>query len=137
MKLHFLTVMLVSLLVASCGSSEGPAKIVSPPVEPPPPTGGTQPPPTPRVPGFGNNGKLSINVEEGGSVSTSPDVGTCNGHATCDFNVDRGTIVTLRARPNTGWVFEEWDHCSGPSGTLCVETIEALTYVKAEFDRAP
>ena len=133
MKLLFPIITLMVLLTASCGgSSKGPGSLIGPPSGPPP-TG----PQTPTVPGIGTSGKLSINVEEGGSVLTNPDVGTCSGRAVCDFSVNRGTIVTLRAFANPGWVFEEWEQCPGPSGTLCVVTIDALTYVKAEFDRAP
>ena len=134
MKLRFLTVLLMALLTASCGSSKGPGELIKPP-----PTGGA-PPPNPQppvVPGIGTDGKLSIHVEEGGSVATNPNVGTCNGRADCDYNVKRGTIVTLTATPNQGWEFEEWDSCVGPSGTQCIVTINALTYVKAEFDRIP
>jgi hypothetical protein len=76
-----------------------------------------------------------MHVEEGGSVTTNPDVGTCSGRADCEFIVNRGTIVTLTAIPDAGWEFEEWDNCPGPSGMQCVVTINALTYVKAEFDR--
>ena len=137
MKLRILTVTLMALLTASCGgSSKGPGKMITPP----PPTTGPQPPTGPSlpvVPGIGNNGKLSMHVEEGGRVTTNPNIGTCTGRADCDFIVDRGTIVTLTAVPNAGWEFEEWDSCPGPSGTQCVVTINALTYVKAEFDRAP
>jgi hypothetical protein len=75
-----------------------------------------------------------MHVEEGGSVTTSPDVGTCVGRVDCEFFVARGTIVTLTAVPNAGWEFEEWDNCPGPSGMQCVVTIDALTWVKAEFD---
>ena len=135
MTLRFVSVIILSLLIASCGSSKkGPAQIVSPPVTPAPPTGGPNPP---TVPGIGNNGKLSMHVEEGGHVTTSPSIGTCAGRADCEFTVARGTVVTMTAIPDSGWEFEEWDNCSGPSGTQCVETIEALTYVKAEFDPAP
>ena len=136
MKMKVLIVTLVSLLLAGCGSSsKGPAKIVSPPVSPPP-SGGTTPP-APRPPGFGtgnNNGKLSIEVEEGGVVTTSPNVGSCGGPAVCDFTTARGTTVTLTAAPNSGWMFEEWDNCPGPSGLQCVIVVDALSYVKAEFD---
>ena len=135
MKLRFLTVLLMALLTASCGSSsKGPGKLVAPPPPGGPPPTGTQPP---VVPGIGNDGKLSLHVEEGGSVLTNPDVGTCGGRADCDFIVSRGTIVTLTAIPHPGWEFEEWDSCPGPSGRLCVVTVDALTYVKAEFDPAP
>ena len=136
MKLRILTVMLFALLAANCGgSSKGPGKIVNPPPITPPPVG-TRPPPV--LPGFGSNrGKLSIHAEEGGSVTTNPDVGTCTGRAYCDFTVNRGTVVTLTATPHTGWEFEEWDSCPGESGMQCIVTIDALTYVKAEFDPAP
>jgi hypothetical protein len=135
MKLRILSVALIALLAVSCGgSSTGPGQIINPP--PPtvvPPTG----PVAPTPPGIGTNGKLSLFVEEGGSVTSSPDVGTCAGYGNCEVAVARGTVVTLTAVPNPGWVFEEWDRCTGPSGLQCVETIGALTYVKAEFDRAP
>ena len=139
MKLRILTITLMALLLASCGgSSKGPGGQI----KPPPPITGPSPGPSPGpqppvVPGFGTEGKLSMHVEEGGRVTTSPDVGTCAGRADCEFKVDRGTIITLTATPNAGWEFEEWDNCPGPSGTQCVITIEALTYVKAEFDPAP
>ena len=137
MKLQILTVALMALLLASCGSSsKGPGGQIQPPPLPPI-TGPSPGPQPPVVPGIGTKGKLSLHVEEGGSVTTNPDVGTCSGRADCDFIVNRGTIVTLTAIPNAGWAFEEWDHCPGPSGTQCVVTIDALTYVKAEFDRAP
>ena len=137
MNVRILIVALISLVLAGCGSSKGPAKIVSPPVSPPPPTGGETPPPTPRVPGFGtgnSNGKLSIQVEEGGVVTTNPNIGNCGGPAICDFKVARGTTITMTATPNAGWMFEEWDSCDGPSGQQCVEVVNALTWVKAEFD---
>lgn len=134
MKLRILTVALLALLAASCGgSSKGPGRMIKPPVVGPPPTG----PQVPTVPGIGTQGKLSINVEDGGSVTTSPDVGTCSGPSYCDFTVSRGTVVTLTASPYSGWAFEEWDSCPGPSGMQCVVTIDAQTYVKAEFDPAP
>jgi len=134
MKLRILTIALMALLLASCGSSsKGPAGQIKPP---PPTTGPSPGPQPPVVPGIGIQGKLSLNVEDGGSVMTNPDVGTCNGRANCEFIVNRGTIVTLTAVPNAGQVFEEWDHCPGPSGVQCVVTINALTYIKAEFDPA-
>jgi hypothetical protein len=134
MKLRILSVALIALLTVSCGgSSKGPGQIVNPPPAVIPPTG----PVAPTPPGIGTNGKLSLFVEEGGSVTSNPDVGTCVGYGNCETTVARGTVITLTAVPMTGWVFEEWDRCSGPSGLQCVETIEALTYVKAEFDRAP
>jgi hypothetical protein len=135
MKLRILTIALMALLLASCGgSSKGPGGQI----QPPPPTSGPSPGPQPPVvPGFGTKGKLSMHVEEGGRVTSSPDVGTCSGRADCEFIVNRGTIVTLTAVPNTGWEFEEWDSCPGPSGLQCVITVDALNYVKAEFDPAP
>ena len=136
MKLRILTIALMALLLASCGSSsKGPGGQIQPPV--PPPTGPAPGPQPPVTPGIGTQGKLTMHVEEGGSVSTNPNVGTCTGLADCEFIVDRGTIVTLTAVPNAGWVFEEWDSCPGPSGMQCVITMDALNYVKAEFDPAP
>lgn len=135
MKLRILTIALMALLLASCGSSsKGPAGQIK---TPPPTTGPSPGPQPPVVPGIGTQGKLSMHVEEGGSVTTNPDVGTCSGRADCEFIVNRGAVVTLTAIPNTGWAFEEWDNCPGPSGLQCVVTINALVYVKAEFDRAP
>ena len=135
MKLRILTIALMALLLASCGSSsKGPGEQIKPT---PPITGPSPGPQPPVVPGIGTQGKLSMHVEEGGRVTTNPDVGTCSGRADCEFIVNRGTIVTLTAIPNAGWAFEEWDSCPGPSGMQCVVTIDALTYVKAEFDRAP
>ena len=131
---------LISVILAGCGSSsKGPSKIVNPPTFVPPSSGPppppVTPPPAPRVPGLGNKGKLTVQVESGGVVTTTPDIGTCGGPADCDFTgQDRGTTVTLNAVPNEGWEFEEWDNCPGPSGMQCVVVIEALTWVKAEFD---
>ena len=136
MKLPILTMALMALLLASCGSSsKGPGGQIKPPV--PPSTGPAPGPQPPVVPGIGTKGKLTMHVEEGGSVTTNPDVGTCGGRADCEFIVDRGTIITLTAIPNSGWEFEEWDSCPGPSGMQCVITMDALNYVKAEFDPAP
>lgn len=136
MKLQFLTIATMALLLASCGgSSTGPGGQIKPPE--PPITGPGPGPQPPVVPGIGTKGKLSMHVEEGGRVTTNPNVGTCSGRADCEFIVDRGAIVTLTAIPNAGWEFEEWDSCPGPSGLQCVMTMEALNYVKAEFDPAP
>jgi hypothetical protein len=138
MKMRILTIALMALLLASCGSSnKGPGGQITPPT---PPTTGPGPAPGPQppvVPGFGTGGKLTMHVEEGGRVTTNPDVGTCGGRADCEFRVRRGTIITLTAIPDEGWVFEEWDNCPGPSGLQCILTVDALTYVKAEFDPAP
>jgi hypothetical protein len=138
MKLPILSIALMALLLASCGSSsKGPGGQITAPERPPTGSGPAPGPQPPVVPGIGTQGKLSMHVEAGGSVTTNPNIGNCIGRADCEFTVDRGTIVTLTAIPNAGSVFEEWDNCPGPSGLQCVITVDALTYVKAEFDRAP
>ena len=131
MNYKAMLVLALSLLIAGCGSGKGPGRLTSPP-----PTGGTPPPgPNPPVvPGIGNNGKIQVNVEAGGTVTSSPNIGSCTGLAECEFSAQRGTVVTLTATPSAGNQFEEWDRCPGPSGTQCVITVEALTWVKAEFD---
>lgn len=137
MKFQLFILLFVALLVAGCSSSDGPARIVNPP--PPPPTGGTPPPTGPVLPGIGDTGKIRVQVEEGGTVTSSPNIGSCAGQvgsANCEFTAQRGTVVTLNAQPWAGWAFEEWDNCSaGSSGTQCVVTMDALSHVKAEFDR--
>jgi hypothetical protein len=91
MKLRILTIALMALLLASCGgSSKGPGGQFR---RPPPTTGPSPGPQPPVVPGIGTQGKLSMHVEEGGSVTTSPDVGTCIGRVDCEFFVARGTMI--------------------------------------------
>ena len=137
MKLQIIVMLLMAIAVTGCSKGKGPSRIVNPPVVTPPPGGGTQPP-GPVPPGTGTNGKLQVQVEEGGTVTTNPAIGSCAGQPGdkyCEFTAPRGTVVTLTAQPWAGWAFEEWDNCPGPSGTQCVITIGALDNVKAEFDR--
>ena len=133
MIVRIMFLLILSLALTGCGSSKkGPGGLIRPPTTPPPE--GPQPP---TVPGFGNRGKLSLQVEQGGIVSTNPSLGpACAGPSICDYTqVQRGAVVTLTAAPEAGFKFEEWERCPGPSGLQCVVTIDALTWVKAEFDR--
>ena len=109
--------LLFALLVSACGSSNSPN-----PWRPPP--GGAPP----------RQGSLTIDVEEGGQVTTSPDIGTCVGRAQCEYQRPLGEVITLTAVPDVGFEFEEWELCDGPSGLQCVTTIEETRFIKAEFD---
>ena len=134
MKSQVVIMLFVALFFSGCSKSKGPSQIVNPP----PTGGGTLPPTGPVLPGTGGTGKVQVQVEEGGTVTSAPNIGSCAGSlgsAYCELKAPRGTVVTLTAQPWAGWTFEEWDHCPGPSGTQCVLTIDALSYVKAEFDR--
>jgi hypothetical protein len=147
MKSQIIIMLFVALFFAGCSKSKGPSKIVNPPTisgRPLPPTGGGTLPPTgpipptgPVLPGTGDSGKVQVRVEEGGTVTSAPNIGSCAGRpgeAYCDFKAPRGTVVTLTAQPWAGWAFEEWDNCPGPSGPQCVITLDALSHLKAEFD---
>ncbi len=128
MKYHVLVLIIAALFLAGCGKSKGPSGWVKPPG-----TGGGGP----VLPGTGGTGKVLLQVENGGSVSSSPNIGSCAGgpgDKFCELTAPRGTVVTFTAHPNAGFVFEEWERCPGPSGTQCVVTMGALISVKAEFD---
>ena len=88
-------------------------------------------------------GTLSVSVEQGGSVTSSPSVITCSGAGTngsrlCTAQVPLGTIVTLRALPDPGNVFDDWDNCINrtetPAGGTCILTIMPSQHIRAEFD---
>ncbi len=133
MKYSMLIAIVAASFLAGCGNSKGPAKIVVPPVG----GGGGGSGGGPVIPGTGGAGKVLLQVENGGSVSTSPNIGSCAGgpgDKFCELRAPRGTVVTLTAHANPGFVFEEWERCPGPSGTRCVLTVDALISVKAEFD---
>ena len=129
MKYSVLVAIIAALFLAGCGKSKGPSRIVKPP------TGGGGGGPV--VPGTGGSGKILLQVENGGSVSSSPNIGSCAGGPGdnfCELRAPRGTVVTFTAHPNAGFMFEEWERCPGPSGTQCVVTMGPLISVKAEFD---
>lgn len=88
----------------------------------------------------GTRSGLSLTVEKGGTVSTSPSVFTCVGPNTCNANIPVGVTVTLTATPDRGWEFDDWDGCDQAtemkSGGTCTRTITTdANRIKAEFDR--
>lgn len=110
------TAVVASLLLSACGSSSSsPNPWRSPPGAPP------------------RQGSLTIDVEVGGRVTTSPDIGTCIGMAMCEYQRPLGEVITLTAVPDEGFEFEEWELCEGPSGLQCVTTIQPVKIIKAEF----
>jgi hypothetical protein len=133
MNSQVVIILFIALCFAGCSKSKGPSRIVNPP----PTGGGTLPPTGPVLPGIAKSGKVQLRVEEGGTVTSAPNIGSCAGRpgeAYCELTAPRGTVVTLTGQPWIGWAFEEWDNCPGPSGPQCVLTLDALSNVKAEFD---
>jgi hypothetical protein len=94
------------------------------------------------TPGPGATTRLfQIVAEEGGSVTTNPDVLFCIGPNTCEVEVAVGTQITLTATPDTGSHFDDWDRCnvevkSDRTGGICEQTISIYSSnsVRAEFD---
>jgi hypothetical protein len=96
--------------------------------------------------GSAPKGVLSITVEEGGRITTEPDVLSCNGNTsgggttTCETQVADGTSVRIKAIPYSGWKFDDWDGCdvetSQDDFPICITTItvQAQALIKAEFD---
>lgn len=91
-------------------------------------------------------GLLSITVEQGGRITTQPNVLQCNGNTSgfgttvCETRVAHGTSIRVRAVPNPGWKFDDWDGCdveTSQNGTpTCIKTVtvQAQALIKAEFD---
>jgi hypothetical protein len=85
------------------------------------------------------SGTLQVEVEEGGSVTTNPDVLLCIGPNTCETQVALGTRITLTATPATGSHFDDWDGCdveiqSDRTRGICERTISDFNFIRAEFD---
>jgi hypothetical protein len=88
----------------------------------------------------GNTGRLQLEVEAGGRVTSNPPIIDCIGFLICAEQAAAGTVVTLTATPFAGSRFTEWDGCdqmiATPDGGTCVITIKAnvTRFVRAEFD---
>jgi phospholipase C len=108
----FLSLIALSLLLASCGGGSGSS---SPP-----------PPPTPTY-------QLSVTPTPSGagSITSSPAGINCPG--TCSASFTKGTQVTLTAAAGAGYFFGGWaGSCSGTSP--CIVTMSAATSVTANFN---
>jgi uncharacterized repeat protein (TIGR02543 family) len=74
---------------------------------------------------------LSVTSEGGGQVSSTP-AGIDCGYS-CDAAFDAGTVVTLTATPDPGWMFTGWwGDCSGTGS--CQVTMDQAQSVYATFD---
>ena len=88
-------------------------------------------------------GTLRVEVEAGGSVTSNPPGINSNGPSTGSQELPLGTVVMLTGTPAPGNVFDDWDGCDfgtaveNPSGGTCTVTIQALSFIRAEFDPAP
>ena len=111
-----------SLAIAGCGGKKKP------------PGGGSGWVPPPGTGGGSTVGKVVLDVETGGSVTSNPDIGSCVGMAQCEFSAPIGQVITFTAVPDAGYEFEEWELCPGPSGLQCVHTMTPSQIIKAEFD---
>jgi uncharacterized repeat protein (TIGR02543 family) len=76
-----------------------------------------------------------VKVNGNGVVASSD--GTINCSSECSSNFDSDTLVTLKATPKTGSVFNGWNGaCANKTGD-CVVTITAATSVTANFNPLP
>lgn len=74
---------------------------------------------------------LTITVDGDGRVVSDPAGIDCG--ASCGVEFDRGTVVTLNAIPDPGWVGVEWIGTSCPLGPACTLTLEQASAVTARF----
>ena len=87
--------------------------------------------------GIGLQGSLSLETEEGGRVTASPIVFSCDGPGRCEGEFPLGTVVTLTGIPHPGWRVDDWDGCDIESGATCTVTIRKTNFLRAEFDPSP
>lgn len=80
----------------------------------------------------GESAPLAVQVQDGGVVSTMPDLITnCSDNCTQSFPLN--TVVTLTAVANSGWSFHEWGgNCAGNSAQTTV-MIDAAKSCTASF----
>jgi hypothetical protein len=67
----------------------------------------------------------------GGTVTSSPAGINCG--STCSVDFDRGTVVTLTAKPGFLSIFTGWNGCDTAKGTTCTVTMNAAKTVTANF----
>jgi hypothetical protein len=67
----------------------------------------------------------------GGTVTSSPAGINCG--STCSVDFDRGTVVTLTAKPGLFINFTGWSGCDTAKGTTCTVTMNAAKTVTANF----
>ncbi len=80
--------------------------------------------------------ELNVDVQGGGTVTSSPAGINCEGDCTEDYT--EGQTVTLTAIADEGFEFEEWsDNCSSTGATTCQVLMDAPKTVTATFTPLP
>lgn len=75
---------------------------------------------------------LSLSVTGSGIIHTSPGADlACSG--ICGQNYTSGTVVTLTAGADTGYVFSAWSGCDSTSGNQCTVTMTGIKNIAAAF----
>ena len=78
-----------------------------------------------------------LNVSRSGSAgggSITADVPGIDCGSTCSFTYSAGTVVTLTAAAQPGYLFAGWrSDCTSVTGTTCTVTMDAAKFVSAEF----
>jgi uncharacterized repeat protein (TIGR02543 family) len=74
---------------------------------------------------------LNVNLNPSGAGTVTGTGINCPGDCTLPY--DSGTIVTLTANPNGGYVFSNWTGCDSPAGNICTTTMNSNKTIVARF----
>ncbi len=80
------------------------------------------------------NYTLTVTRIGSGTVTSAPAGIFCG--ANCVATYTDGTVVTLTATPDAGWVFAGWSGACSGAGSTCTVTMDANKSVRAAFVRA-